>query len=49
MNHCDQSALKSWEVSGALLNSGDYTGNVVPPPHPSPSPSAGKVPSSRLF
>lgn len=35
MNHCDKSALKSWEISGALLNSGDYQGNVVPPlPHP---------------
>lgn len=30
MNHCDKSALKSWEISGALLNSGDYKGNVVP-------------------
>ena len=43
MNHCDKSALKSWEISGALLNSGDYKGNVVPLSHPSPSPSAGKV------
>lgn len=43
MNHCDKSALKSWEISGALLNSGDYKGNVVPPPLPSPSCFAGKV------
>ena len=34
MNHCDQSARKSWEISGALLNSGDYAGNVVPPSPP---------------
>lgn len=43
MNHCDKSALKSWEISGALLNSGDYKGNVVPPLLPSPSCFAGKV------
>lgn len=38
MNHCDKSALKSWEISGALLNSGDYKGNAVPFPLPSPLP-----------
>lgn len=43
MNRCGKSALKSWEISGALLNSGDYKGNVVPPPIPSPSHFAGKV------
>lgn len=44
MNHCAKSALKSWEISGALLNSGDYKGNVVPPSHSlSLSHFAGKV------
>lgn len=35
MNHCDKRALKSWEISGALLNSGDYQGNAMPPRPPS--------------
>lgn len=42
MNPCDKNALKSRAIiSGASLNSGDYKGNVVPPPIP--SPAAGKV------